>query len=172
MFFIFHPYHVNTSALLDTNPLVLKPDKLSGFLSEVFWSINGILDHHQHVLAELFERQRDSELPHPQIYVRVLELMIFGSSIGMAKCLLIIHQTLHSCQSLPALQTKIQPTLPSLHPTMFPTTSHLQTQPCYLPLLTCHLSSLIEIGAYRGSFTGPSESHKVSADGGHLLKSL
>ena len=98
--------------------------------------------------------------------------MLFGSSIGMAKCLWIIHQTLHSRWSPPVLQTKTQPTLPSLHPTMFPITRHLQTQPRCLPLLTHHLSSPIEIGAYRGSFTGPSESRKVSADGGHLLESL
>ena len=123
-------------------------------------------------MAELFERQRDSELPCPQIYVRVLELMLFGSSIGMAKCLWIIHQTLHSHRSPPVLQTKTQPALPSLHPTMFPITSHPQMQPRCLPLPTHHPSSPIEIGAYRGSFTDPSESRKVGADGGHLLESL
>ena len=124
------------------------------------------------MLAELFERQRDSELPRPQIYVRVSELMLFDSSIGMAKRLWIIHQTLHSCRSPPVLRTKMQPTLPSLHPTMFPITSHPQTRSRCLPLLTHHLSSPIEIGAYRGSFTGPSESRKVSTDGGRLLESL
>ena len=47
-----------------------------------------------------------------------------------------------------------------------------QTRPHYLPLPTCHPSSPIEIGAYRGSFTGPSKSCKVSTDGGRLLESL
>ena len=118
---------------------------------------------------------RDKETvscPAPQIYVRVSELMLFGSSIGMAKHLWIIHQTLHSRQSPPVLRTKTQPALPSLHPTMFPITSHPQTRPHCLPLPNRHPSSPIEIGAYRGSFTGPSKSRKVSADGGRLLKSL
>lgn len=50
--------------LREANPPVIKPDKLSGFLSEVFWNINEILDHHQRMLTKLFERQREQ---HPLV---------------------------------------------------------------------------------------------------------
>ncbi|KAG1747212.1 uncharacterized protein EDB91DRAFT_74648 [Suillus paluster] len=46
------------------NPPVIAPDKLRPFVQEVFWNLDRILVHHEHMLAALFERQLDQ---HPLI---------------------------------------------------------------------------------------------------------
>ena len=88
---------------------------------------------------------RDKETvscPCPQIYIRMLELMLFGSFIGMAKCLWIIHQTLHSYWSPPPPRTKTWPMPPSLHPTMIPITSRKRDLITFLSQPVTHLPRL------------------------------
>lgn len=50
--------------LRNASPPVISPERLPGFLSEVFWNLRDILVHHQRMLGELFVRQRDQ---HPLI---------------------------------------------------------------------------------------------------------
>jgi RHO1 GDP-GTP exchange protein 1/2 len=37
-------------------------DRIENFVREVFWNLDAILEHHQRLVAALFERQRDQ---HP-----------------------------------------------------------------------------------------------------------
>lgn len=46
------------------NPPVIAADKLRPFIQEVFWNLDRILVHHEHMLAALFERQLDQ---HPLV---------------------------------------------------------------------------------------------------------
>jgi len=46
------------------NPAVIAADKLRPFINEVFWNLDRILMHHEHMLGALFERQLDQ---HPLI---------------------------------------------------------------------------------------------------------
>lgn len=46
------------------NPPVIAADRLRPFIQEVFWNLDHILVHHEHMLAALFERQLDQ---HPLI---------------------------------------------------------------------------------------------------------
>lgn len=50
--------------LMYAKPPVIAPDKLHPFIQEVFWNLDRILGHHEHMLAALFERQLDQ---HPLI---------------------------------------------------------------------------------------------------------
>jgi hypothetical protein len=42
----------------------MAPEKLRPFIQEVFWNLDSILVHHEHMLGALFERQFDQ---HPLI---------------------------------------------------------------------------------------------------------
>lgn len=50
--------------LRTASPPVIAPERLPGFLSEVFWNLRDILAHHQRMLAALFARQREQ---HPLV---------------------------------------------------------------------------------------------------------
>jgi hypothetical protein len=57
---------------------VILEDRLSGFISDVFWNIDRILSRHKRMLSELFERQRDQ---HPLIQ-SIADIVLDGTSIG------------------------------------------------------------------------------------------
>ncbi|KAH7930131.1 hypothetical protein BV22DRAFT_1028615 [Leucogyrophana mollusca] len=50
--------------LRSSSPPVITHDRLRGFVSEVFWNLSQILDHHRRMLASLFARQADQ---HPLV---------------------------------------------------------------------------------------------------------
>jgi hypothetical protein len=48
--------------LIRAQPPIIPADRIESFVREVFWNLDAILNHHQSLLASLFERQRDQ---HP-----------------------------------------------------------------------------------------------------------
>ncbi|KAJ3783008.1 hypothetical protein GGU11DRAFT_848965 [Lentinula aff. detonsa] len=55
---------VYITPLMDSQPPIIQPNRLQGFISEVFGNFSQILAHHQRMLGDLFARQRDQ---HPLI---------------------------------------------------------------------------------------------------------
>ncbi|KAJ3714271.1 hypothetical protein C8R42DRAFT_255481 [Lentinula raphanica] len=55
---------VYITPLLESQPPIIQPHRLQGFISEVFGNFSQILAHHQRMLGALFARQRDQ---HPLI---------------------------------------------------------------------------------------------------------
>ncbi|KAJ3865305.1 hypothetical protein EV359DRAFT_72510 [Lentinula novae-zelandiae] len=55
---------VYITPLMNANPPIIQPNRLQGFISEVFGNFSQILAHHQRMLGALFARQRDQ---HPLI---------------------------------------------------------------------------------------------------------
>jgi hypothetical protein len=50
--------------LRNASPPVIPPDRLPGFISEVFWNMDNILTYHQRMLYALLSRQREQ---HPLV---------------------------------------------------------------------------------------------------------
>ncbi|KAG8827986.1 hypothetical protein FRC19_010494 [Serendipita sp. 401] len=50
--------------LIEAQPPIMQPDRINGFIHEVFWNFNDILARHLRLSAALFERQQDQ---HPII---------------------------------------------------------------------------------------------------------
>ncbi|KIM33349.1 hypothetical protein M408DRAFT_14127 [Serendipita vermifera MAFF 305830] len=50
--------------LVQAQPPIIPADRIDAFVREVFWNLDSILDHHQRLVAALFDRQRDQ---HPII---------------------------------------------------------------------------------------------------------
>lgn len=50
--------------LLVADPPVMAPERVRGFISEVFWNLEAISGHHHRMLATLFARQREQ---HPLV---------------------------------------------------------------------------------------------------------
>jgi RHO1 GDP-GTP exchange protein 1/2 len=48
--------------LRQAKPPVLPPERLDGFVNEVFWNMDRILSHHQRLLGALYDLQHDQ---HP-----------------------------------------------------------------------------------------------------------
>ena len=84
---LFHPRHSQVSrhlqifigGLRQAKPPVLSPDRLDGFVAEVFWNMDRILSHHQRMLGSLYDLQQEQ---HP-ILLSVGDIVLDSKSSAL-----------------------------------------------------------------------------------------
>ena len=125
-------------------------DRVKQFVSEVFYNLNEILEHHDRMLKALFTRQQDQ---HPLIQ-SVADIVLdseylhsnlpythnhpYSSQPRLPRFIREIHQTLSPRRSPPPQRTQTQSQIPILPRPMFTRPTHSQTRLYHLPQPTYH----------------------------------